>query len=353
MRRRLRRAAPRLAGIAVVLAVFGLVLPRIADYRDVIDVVRTLTWLEVAALVVAAVVNVVTFAPPWMAALPGLGFVRALVMTQAATAAAGVFPGGEAVGIGLQVTMLRAWGFRRGAVTAATAVLAAFNLLAKVLIPTAAVAALLVSGRQSGPLGLLTVAAVAALSALLGATAVALRTKRSTAALGGRLDRLLARAPLLRRRPLSVPLAVRLVRFRDESFDLLRRRWLSLAFWTLVGHLSVFAVLLVALRAVGVPRDDVDSVEAFAAWALVRLVTAIPITPGGIGVVELGLTAALVAAGGDNDNVVAAVLLYRLLTWLPPILLGIPAVLVWRRLHPAEAIAADIPDAAAVRPDRS
>jgi hypothetical protein len=30
------------------------------------------------------------------------------------------------------------------------------------------------------------------------------------------------------------------------------------------------------------------------------------------------------------------VLLYRMLTWLPPILLGVPAVLLWRRLHPLE-----------------
>src|SRR5918995_1699199 len=251
MKRRLRTAAARLLAPAIVLAVFGLVLPR------------------------------------------------------AATAVASVFPGGEAVGIGLQLTMLRAWRFRRGAVTAATAVLTAFNLLVKVLIPLAAVTALLVSGHGSGPLGLLTVAAVAILSALLGATAVALRTRRSTASLGGSLDRLLARTPLLRRRMLEVPLAERLVRFRAETFDLLRRRWLRLALWTLVGHLTVFVVLLVALRAVGVSSDEVSTLDAFAAWALVRLVTAIPITPGGIGVVELGLSAALVTAGGENDGVVA------------------------------------------------
>ena len=83
--------------------------------------------------------------------------------------------------------------------------------------------------------------------------------------------------------------------------------------------------------------DEVDFVEAFAAWALTRLLTAIPITPGGLGIIELGLTGALVAAGGDNDNVVAAVLLYRLLTWLPPIVLGALAALLWRRLHPVSS----------------
>jgi uncharacterized protein (TIRG00374 family) len=343
MKARLRRSAPRLIGIAVVLAVFGLVLPRIADYRDVVDVVRGLSSWSIAALVAAATVNVITFAPPWMAALSGLGFVRALVMTQAATAAASVFPGGEAVGIGLQLTMLRTWRFPTGAVTAAATVLTAFNLLVKVLLPVAAVIGLVLTGAGSGPLGLATVVGVAVLGACLGAAGVALRTKRSTAALGALLDRLVARTPLLRRRPLGPPLADRLVRFRAETFELLRRRWLRLALWTLTGHLSVFLVLLVALRAVGVEAEEVSTLDAFAAWALVRLVSAVPITPGGIGVVELGLTAALVTAGGANDEVVAAVLLFRLLTWLPPIALGVPAALVWRRLHPAARAATPPP----------
>jgi uncharacterized membrane protein YbhN (UPF0104 family) len=50
------------------------------------------------------------------------------------------------------------------------------------------------------------------------------------------------------------------------------------------------------------------------ACAFIRLVSALPITPGGLGVVELGLTAALIAAGGDRAEVVAGVLVYRALT---------------------------------------
>jgi hypothetical protein len=45
---------------------------------------------------------------------------------------------------------------------------------------------------------------------------------------------------------------------------------------------------------------------------------------------ELTLTATLVAAGGDAAQVTAAVLVYRALTYLPPIVLGGPAYVVWR-----------------------
>jgi putative heme transporter len=334
MRRALRRYGPAAVGVILVAGIFGLALPRIASYRDVIDVVSELVWWEIVVLGLATVWNVVTFAPPWRSAMPGLGLWRALVMTQASTAAASVFPGGEAVGLGLTFGMLKGWGFRSGAIAAAAAVVTTMNALAKVLLPVAALVGLLVTGRQGGLLGLLTVIAVGTIGLLLGAAVVALRTDASTRVFAARLDAWRARVPLLRRRAADNPLPERLSRFRGETIELLRRRWFQLLTWTLVGHLSVFVVLLVTLRAVGVPSSEVDFVEAFAAWALTRLLTAVPITPGGLGIIELGLTGALVAAGGENDNVVAAVLLYRLLTWLPPIVLGAPAALLWRRLHP-------------------
>ena len=97
-------------------------------------------------------------------------------------------------------------------------------------------------------------------------------------------------------------------------------------------------MLVVCLRTLGVSSHGVSFTEAFAAWTLVRLLGSLPITPGGIGVVELGLTGALVGFGGNNDGVVAAVLLYRVLTVLPTLLFGLLAGAAWRRLQPAPII---------------
>jgi uncharacterized membrane protein YbhN (UPF0104 family) len=58
----------------------------------------------------------------------------------------------------------------------------------------------------------------------------------------------------------------------------------------------------------------------------------VPVTPGGLGVVELGLTAAL-GSGLDStgkNQVAAAVLLFRALTWFAPIPLGMLTGLFWR-----------------------
>jgi uncharacterized membrane protein YbhN (UPF0104 family) len=94
-------------------------------------------------------------------------------------------------------------------------------------------------------------------------------------------------------------------------------------------------------------------VEAFAAWSLVRLLASIPITPGGLGVVELGLTSALVGFGGSNAGVVAAVLVYRALTVVPTLVLGLLAAATWRYHNPGRLEAEAAPAAPVTRPPTS
>jgi len=330
--RRVRRLVPALIGLAIVAAIFGFALPKIASYRAVLDVVSGLTWEWWLALAGAVVLNVLTFAPPWAVALPGLGFRRALVLTQASTAVSSVLPGGEAVGLGLSMGMMRSWGFPAEALTAAIAIVGGLNIVAKVVLPAVAVILVLATGGGGGLLAILSAIGIVIVTGLLVAVALTLRDESSTLRLGLRIDRLFTWARGLFRRGASAAVGTRLVQFRRELVVVLRRRWLSLSVWTLIGHLSVFVVLLVSARAVGISSDEVHTVDLFAGWALTRLLTAVPITPGGLGIVELGLTGALLAAGGDQEEVVAAVLLFRALTWLQTIVLGAISALVWRRV---------------------
>jgi uncharacterized protein (TIRG00374 family) len=96
----------------------------------------------------------------------------------------------------------------------------------------------------------------------------------------------------------------------------------------------VFGVLLVSLRVLDVPASEVSLIEAFAAWSVMRVIGSLPITPGGLGVVELGLTSLLVGFGGGQAQVVAAVLVYRVLTIVPTLVLGLLAAATWKRLNP-------------------
>jgi uncharacterized membrane protein YbhN (UPF0104 family) len=110
-----RRLLKRLAAVAFVVVVFVIVLPRVADYRDVWDVVKGLDAESILVLVVATIANLATFGPPLMSVLPGLGYWRSFVVTQASTASTYVAPGGAAVGIAAMLVLLRRWGFRTSA----------------------------------------------------------------------------------------------------------------------------------------------------------------------------------------------------------------------------------------------
>ena len=137
--------------VVVIGGVFLFVLPRIADYRAVWDTIQDLTWKQVAALAIAEVVNLATFAPPYMSALPGLGYWRASVISQASTASTYVAPGGAAVGMGLAFAMLRGWGFAAAAVTLAVTLTGVWNQLFMLGAPAVALALLTHAGGSNTP----------------------------------------------------------------------------------------------------------------------------------------------------------------------------------------------------------
>ncbi len=324
--------------IAVVVLVFVFVLPRIADYREVLDVVRGLGWEDWLVLAGAVVLNLATFPPPWMAALPGLGFREAMAMTQASTALSIVSPAGAAVGMAASYSMLRSWRFGAAAVGLAVAIAGIWNQLANLAFPIVALA-LLTAEDQDHP-ALRTAALIGVAVLVFAVTSFVFMLSRPVRArsigdLAARLASLCLR--VIRRAPVKWG-GESFARFRSEALGLLRRRWHVLTVATLAGHLTVFVVLLVCLRVVGVTVSEVSIVEAFAAWALVRILGALPLTPAGVGVVEVGLTGALVGFGAPNAEAVAATLLYRALTVLPTLALGLLAAVTWRSHHPNESL---------------
>jgi uncharacterized protein (TIRG00374 family) len=322
-------------GVVVVVVTFAVVLPQIADYGQVWSVVKGLTWKQVFALALATLLNLVTFAPPWMAALPQLGFLRAFVVTQASTASTYVAPGGAAVGVALSYAMLRGWGFPVRSVALAAALTGIWNQLALLGFPVVAFALLTLQKEQNAALQTVAVIGLAIFVAAVAVFAGALSTPQLAAKVGNTATRLVNwTLGILHRKPVKWT-GDSFVRFRNEAVGLLRRRWHVLTLATLAGQLSVFVVLLVSLRVLGESASEVSAVEVFAAWSIVRLLGSLPITPGGFGVVEVGLTAALVGFGGGNAEVVAAVLLYRFLTIVPTLVLGLAAGATWRRLKRA------------------
>jgi uncharacterized membrane protein YbhN (UPF0104 family) len=334
-----KRAAIGGVGIAVLVGTFVFILPRIADYRSVWDVVQGLSWPEIGVLALATLANLATYAPPWMAALPGLHYRQATVLTLASTSSTYIAPGGAAVGIATSYAMLRGWGLKGRPVTIAVAVTGIWNQFAMLGFPIVALAALTLQHEQDSLLQTVALIGLVVFVVAVGAFAAGLWTPALARKIGDLAARIANRGlKLIRRGPVSWN-GEAFARWRDETIKLLARRWHVLTLATLAGQLTVFGVMLASLRVCGVPAADITFIEAFAAWSLARLLGSLPLTPGGLGIVEVGLTGVLVGFGGHNADVVAAVLIYRFLTIVPTLLLGLLAGATGRRHNPG-AVAA-------------
>jgi len=321
------------ASLVVVAGVFAFVLPQIASYGEVWDVVKTLSWEWVIALVLAVFLNLATYGPPLVAALPGISYFRATRVTLASTALSSVAPGGAAVGMATTFAMLRAWGFEGRRAGLAVAVQSVWNQFVILGFPILAIAGLAAQGGSNRTLELVAIIGLAAFAAIVVGFTIGLSSARLARRIGDRAARLASRAKaLIHKAPVKWNGAT-FVRFRGEAIELIRRRWPFLTAATLAGHLTVFLVLVVSVRAVGVPRAEVTIVEAFAAWTLARILGSIPITPGGVGFVELGLTGVLVAFGANDADALAATLIYRFLTVVPTLVAGLIATATWKLGH--------------------
>jgi uncharacterized protein (TIRG00374 family) len=320
--------------LAVIVGVFAFVLPKIADYRQVWDVVQTLSWWKILALLGATVLNLATYPPPSMAALPGLHFRQAFVVTQASTASTYVAPGGAAPGMAVSYAMLRGWRFEGRAVTISVAVIGVWNQLVIFGFPIVALALLTIVGERNPLLQTVALIGLGIFIAVVAGFAVGLKSEMLAHRVGELAARIVSRLKkMFRRKPVTWG-GESLARFRRDTIGLLRRRWHVLTAATLAGQLTVFVVLLVSLRVLDVPASDVSGIEVFAAWSIIRVLGSLPITPGGLGIVELGLTSLLVGFGGGQAEVVAAVLVYRFLTIVPTLLLGLLAAATWKRHNP-------------------
>jgi len=325
-----------IVAVAVVGIVFVVVLPRIASYTAVWRALTGMSSVWLVALGVAAAANVVTFALPWMVALPGLGFVNALQMTQVSTAFTFAVPGGAALGMGASFGMLRSWGFGRGDVGRAVALTGVWNQLSAFLFPAVAAVAVAASG-GGGAVGLIAVVAICVFILCAGVLSVALWREGALLGVARVAESLIGIAARLVKKAPPSWRSKDVLGFRSQTLASLGATWPWLTVATLVNQLTGFALLAFSLRAVGIGPARISVAEAFAAWSIGRLLASLPLTPGGIGFIELGMTGILVGFGGNKAQVVAAVLIFRVLSLAPTTLVALVSLASWNRFRPREA----------------
>jgi len=325
--------------VALVVGIFAYAIPKLADYASVLQAIREMTWLETATLVGATVFNLLTYWWQNMAALPGLRLWPAAVANQTTTSVANTIPAGGYVAVGLGYAIYRSWGFSTAAITLSVLISGVWNIFMKLGLPVLALVALAVTGQASA--SLVTVAAIglAILAAGVALFTLVLWKKSLARAIGAFFSRVAnAILRVFRKGPVN-DWGGATVRFRHQSIELVAERWGWLTFTTVLSHLALYLVLVLALRSVGVSEDDLSWAQILGVFAFGRLLTAIPLTPGGLGVIELSYIGGLILAGRNQADVppdifraqvAAAVLVFRTLTYAVQIPLGAVTYVIWR-----------------------
>jgi hypothetical protein len=323
------RTARSLTRTAFWLAVTAVSLYGVApSLIDVLGSWSDLSQLHLAWLPAMAALQGAALACQW--ALQRIALKRAawpdVIDSQlAGNAVAKIAPGGGAVGAALQYRMLVQAGIERGR---AVAGLTAANLLTFALVLALPVLVLpaIIRGGVNRTLTEATVIGLIGFAVLLAGAAAVLAFDGPIAFIGRAVQRVRNR---VRRHAAPVThLPQRLMSERDRLLRTLGPRWKE-ALLAAVGRWAFdYATLLAALAAVGShPRPALVLLAFCAAQVLAQ----IPLTPGGLGFVEAGLTATLALAGVGAGDAVLATLAYRLFSYWLPLPLGLVGGVAHRR----------------------
>jgi uncharacterized membrane protein YbhN (UPF0104 family) len=324
----LRAVAPA----ALVAAAFGFALPHLASYHSVWASMEAMTWPLALLVAAAAAASMVCSWIMICSVLPSLRLREAAVANLGSSAVANTLPAGGALAMGVSWAMMSSWGISTADYVLYSLLSGIWNVFVRLALPILALLVLMTAVRPDAVLIAVAAAGLVLLTAMAAGLGLILRSAPFALRAGQVLQHALAIASRLTRRQPPSHVSGSVVGFRDRAAGLIAARGWRITAATVPGHLILWLVLLACLRGTGLSQAQVPWQTSLAAFAFVRLLTVLPITPGGLGITELGLTAILAAGAGHQvtAQVTAAVLLWRAVTFLPTIPLGAAAFLVWR-----------------------
>jgi uncharacterized membrane protein YbhN (UPF0104 family) len=334
-RSRLVRVVLRITLVVLTIWIVVGLLSKI-NFSQVWTAISTLTWREVLVLLALLAVLRTMNAIPISLFIPGLRLPRAVLNDSSAYLVSTVSP--PPSDMVLRYSMFKAWDVDVAQGFAGVALNTVLFYAVRFSAPLAGLALLLVATEvESNVVLTASLSALVAIAILTTLVAV-VRAKRVAAAVGrtgGRIGH--------RFKPDDVDPEVwsaKVVDFRAHVGAQLRRTWpwAALAMFGMV----VFdgSVLLFSLRSVGITAELLPAVLVYGAFLVGYPLTALPFA--GLGVFDALLYTLAVARLGEeySSALVAALLIWRVITVATPLLIGVVAYGLWRR---SNAVAAQPP----------
>jgi putative heme transporter len=331
--RSIPKIAFRLVFIVAALGVSGWVLAATFDDLDVDEVVaaaRSLNDAEIISLVSMWIIWIAAQGLLTASLVPGLAVRHGVVAFLGPASITSVVPGPSDLPI--RYRMLTSWGRTTSEATLAVAAGGIFSIGIKLGLPVIAAIGLVVSDAPMSD----TMQTVVTICLLVGLgvtlLAVVLGSAKRTQQAGRLIAPVWSKVLRLLRKPSPQDLPSRMVAARANAVQTLRDRWLVATWATVLTSATKFALLLMCLRFTGVSESVLPWTEVFVVFALVQGLTVFPITAGDAGVSEIAYIGMLTAAAGSGfvNQITAAILVFRILTWLAIIPVGLGTLGLWK-----------------------
>ena len=325
----LRRFVEIGSSLSVVVIIFAFVIPKItgSDYAEIWDQMAKLSTWEITALIAFWFLGMLAYTGVLTNTLPGLKHTQALTVNFAGSAVSNVMPFGGAIGVGATYAIDMSWGFTAPSVTLSILVSGIWNVFAKLAMPVLALILLMISGNATGKLFVPTLLGLVALVIAAVVLGLIMRSEAIAEKIGQLGQAVVGWFCRVTRRKQTPDIGKIVLDFRHQSIGLVRERWLFITLWIFLFNLIQFLLLFACIRAIGI--EGITLTEAFAAFAFARLLETIPITPSGVGFVEVGAASALISFGGPENASTAAIFLFRGFVYLLEIPVGAMAWVVW------------------------
>lgn len=327
-------------GLAVFLLAWG--LPHFAktSWSEVWEVLRSVPAPSAFGFFLLMLGGLWLYTFTFTGSLPGLRHHQAMIVNICGSSIGNLLPGGGAAGVAVTYTQLRSWGFSKRDISTSIIVTGVWNVLARLALPLLATLFMILLGGVLNPAVLnAAIAGTIGGLALLGLFIAALIWENVALSLGRLVERVAAPVRNRRRRrraehehvpvdslPRQAGVDTLVADLRSRTISVVREGWLSMTFG-MVGFFGMFYLLFwFCMNVVGV---QFPFPYMFFAYALSRLLTAVGVTPGGLGVTETATAALMVGWGADPAQATAGVVLFSLFTHFLEVPLGAIGWVVW------------------------
>ncbi len=332
-----RRTSPRdmvVRGVLTLMLfalVIYLLLSNVGELSSVGEALQGVSAGDAVVLVALLLLSQVLIGAQLAITVPGLGLTRGLVAVESASAASNVIPGPS--GTATRLAVLRSWGFYTEDFARSWIFTSTLTNLTVLAMPSVAVVLAAVNTDLSWQILALAVAGLVACAVAAVVVVGVVRSEGFARRLGGLWGRTLRWAQgVAHRRPSDEDFEEATLRFRGDLMHSWRDVGPRVTLAVVGTYVTTGLIFGLSLRATGLARDELSIGAVAVVYTVVRLLTIVNFTPGGVGVTEALYTTALLAATDNQyqSEIVAGVFLFRGLTYAGPILLGAVALLIWR-----------------------